>query len=38
MIQTTQLLINLEVGPKTDIERLADATRQLRDELLEKDL
>ena len=34
----TQLLIDLEVSPETDVERLADATRQLRRELLELDV
>jgi hypothetical protein len=34
----TQLLINLEVSPETDVERLVEATRQLRRELLELDV
>jgi hypothetical protein len=33
-----QLLIDLEVGPETDAERLAETTRQLRRDLLELDM
>ena len=34
----TKLLIDLEISPETDLERLAEATRQLRGELLELDV
>lgn len=34
----TQLLIDLEIGPETDAEGLAESTRQLRSELLELDV
>jgi hypothetical protein len=36
--QTTQLMLNINAGPETDEEELAELTRQLREELLELDV
>lgn len=36
--QTTQLVLDIDAGPETDLEQLADLTLQLREELWELDL
>ncbi len=36
--QTTQLMLNINAGPETDEEELAELTQQLRKELLELDV
>ena len=33
--QTAQLMLNLDAGPETDAEELAELTRQLREDLME---
>lgn len=36
--QTTQLMLNIDLGPEVDVEELEELTRQLRQELLELDV
>lgn len=36
--QTTQLMLNIDAGPETDVEELEKLTQQLREELIESDV